>query len=112
MAPLHSANLWLKYEFTDPIMKGFSIGSGTRIASQSQGDPANDFQLPGYVTWNAMAAYKHKLQGGATVSAQINAYNLLDKRYYFGTDQVDGAQRFNIIPAAPVNIMGSIRLEY
>ena len=112
LAPLHSANLWLKYEFTDSIMKGFSIGSGTRIASQSQGDPANDFQLPGYVTWNAMAAYKHKLQGGATVSAQINAYNLLDKRYYFGTDQVDGAQRFNIIPAAPVNVMGSIRLEY
>ena len=97
---------------SDPLLKGFSIGSGTRIASQTQGDPANDFQMPGYVTWNAMAAYKHKLVGGSTLTAQLNAYNLLDKRYYFGADQVDGAQRFNIMPAAPMNFMGSLRLEF
>jgi iron complex outermembrane recepter protein len=111
LAPTHSANLWIKYEFTDEIFRGLSLGTGARIASQRQGNPANDFQLPGYVTWNAMVAYKHKV-GGSTLTAQLNAYNILDHRYYAGTDQFDGAQRFNIIPAAPVNFMGSLRLEY
>ena len=111
LAPEHSGNLWVKYEFTDPTLKGFSIGSGSRISSQTQGDPANDFQLPGYVTWNAMAAYKLKL-GHSTLTTQINAYNLLDHRYYFGADQRDAAQRYNIYPATPVNFMGSVRLEF
>ncbi len=112
LAPVHSANLWAKYEFTDATFRGLSFGSGLRVASSTQGDLANDFQLPGYVTWNMMASYKHKVGKGTTMTAQLNAYNILNHQYYYGADQVDGAQRFNIIPAAPVNFMGSLRLEY
>ncbi|MDD5033687.1 MAG: TonB-dependent receptor [Methylococcaceae bacterium] len=111
LAPKHSANLWIKYELTDGALKGLSFGTGARIVSQRQGDVQNDFQLPGYVTWNAMMGYKYKL-GDSTLTAQLNAYNLLDKRYYAGTDLVDGATRVNIIPGAPINFMGSVRLEY
>jgi outer membrane receptor protein involved in Fe transport len=58
-----------------------------------------------------MAAYKHKF-GDHTLTAQFNAYNILDHRYYAGTDLVDQSWRFNIIPAAPVNFMGSLRLDF
>ncbi len=109
--PRHSANIWVKYDFTDELFKGFSLGTGLRMATQTQGDPANDYQIPGYVIWNAMAAYKYKLKD-YTLTAQFNANNILDHKYYAGVDLVDQSYRFNIIPAAPANFMGSLRLEY
>lgn len=111
LAPVQSANLWAKYEFTDPTFKGLSFGSGLRVASQAQGDPANDFQIPGYVTWNMMVSYKRNI-GKNVLTAQLNANNILNHQYYYGVDQVDGSQRFNIIPAAPVNLMGTVKWEY
>lgn len=112
-APKHSANLWTKYDFNDePLLKGFSLGTGMRVVSQRQGDPQNSFQLPGYFTWDALAAYSFKV-GATKMTAQFNAYNLLDKRYFSGADTFDASQRFyGNIPGAPRSFMGSIRLEY
>jgi len=111
LVPRHSANVWVKFDFTDPMFKGLSLGTGVRMGTQTQGDPANDYQIPGYVVWNAMAAYKYKLKD-YTMTAQFNAYNMLDHRYFSGSDLADQSYRFNIFPAAPANFMGSLRFEY
>ncbi|WGS88388.1 TonB-dependent receptor [Methylomonas sp. UP202] len=111
-APRHSANVWLKYEFTDPAFAGLSLGSGIRVTSQRQGDPQNSYQLPGYATWDASAAYKFKV-GPTRMTAQLNAYNLLDKRYFTGADTFDASQRYyGNMPGAPISFIGSIKVEY
>lgn len=112
-AALHTANLWTKYEFTQDILKGFSLGSGVRIVGQRQGDVQNDFQLPGYATWDALAAYKIKTGAGYQLTAQFNAYNLLDKDYFYGANVYDGGGRlYGSVPGAPRSFIGSLRLEY
>ncbi|OAI30297.1 hypothetical protein A1356_21700 [Methylomonas koyamae] len=42
-------------------LAGLSLDSGIRVTSQRQGDPQNSYQLPGYATWDASAAYKFKV---------------------------------------------------
>lgn len=111
-APKHSANLWTKCAFNEYGLNGLSLGTGMRMVSQRQGDPQNSFQLPGYATWDALAAYTFKV-GATRMTAQFNAYNLLDKRYFSGADTFDASQRFyGNIPGAPRSFIGSIRLEF
>lgn len=104
--PKHGGSLWTTYQFT----KGFELGTGVFIASQRQANVANDWQLPGYVRWDAMAAYHWKV-GGSRLTAQVNVNNILDKRYFTYVDQF-GAPRFDAMPGMPLTVLGSLRLEY
>jgi len=55
-------------------------------------------------------AYKFKALGAKVATAQVNVNNLLDKTYFdYGGS---GGTRFNIYYGEPINIMGSLRLEY
>lgn len=99
--PDSSGSLWLSYDVTD----AFTVGSGAYIAGKRQGDAANSYQLPGYVRWDAMAAYKWRI-GGSALTAQVNINNLLDKTYY------TNAAGLHAFPGAPLTVLGSLRLEY
>ena len=109
--PENSGSLWAKYDFDGTPLEGFSLGSGIYLASQRQGDNANTVQLPGYGRWDAMAAYRFKV-GKTHLTTQLNVYNLLDKQYYKVTDVMDGNPRQRVIPAEPLTLIGSVRLEF
>ena len=111
-APLHSANIWTKYELQTGDLKGLGVGTGVRVVSQRQGDPQNDYQLSGFATWDALASYKFKV-GPTQLTAQFNAYNLLDKRYFTGANALDEAFRqYGNIPGMPRSFIGTIKIEY
>lgn len=105
-APKHSGSLWTTYE----IFEGLKLGTGIFLASQRQANIQNNWQLPGYVRWDAMAAYLWKV-GDSKITAQINVNNILDKRYFAFAD-VGGNPRFDAMPGEPLTVLGSLRLEY
>ncbi len=111
--PEHSGSLWLKYDIRHyQPLNGWQFGMGIFAAGLRQGDNENTFALPGYVRLDAFAAYRMKLRD-ARLTAQINARNILDKRYYESTDPNSNvAPRLGVYPGAPLTILGSLRLEY
>ncbi|NOU44206.1 MAG: TonB-dependent siderophore receptor, partial [Methyloglobulus sp.] len=115
-AALHSGSVWTTYEFDKVFgqdwLSGLSLGTGVFVVGQRQGDFENTFQLPGYVRWDASAAYKWDI-GKSRLTAQLNIRNLLDKRYFSGADTIDAYQRgYGNIPGEPITFMGLVKLEY
>ncbi|HRN81821.1 TonB-dependent siderophore receptor [Nitrosomonas europaea] len=113
LAPKHAGSVWLRYDVKKfAPLNGLSFGLGVFAAGKREGDVQNTFQLPGYARLDAFAAYRMKL-GPTRLTAQINARNILDKRYYESTDPDSNvAPRLGVYPGAPLTILGSLRLEY
>ena len=114
-AALHSGSFWTTYDFDSRFnssFAGLSLGTGVFIVGQRQGDVANSFQLPGYVRWDASAAYKWDI-GESRLTAQLNVRNILDKSYFSGANTFDGSPRgYGNIPGEPLTFLGSLKLEY
>jgi len=106
LAPEHSGSLWTTYEFQTGELQGLKFGTGMVGVGQRQGDAANDYQLPGYVTMNLMLGYGMKV-GPAKMTAQLNIDNLIDKTYYSGSNSA-----YQIQFGAPRTFLGSLRVEY
>ncbi len=106
LAPTHSGSIWNTYEFKTGDIRGLKFGAGIVAAGQRQGNPYNDYQLPGYATVNILASYSKNI-GKTKVTTQLNLDNLLDKTYYtsngFGNE---------VSVLAPRTFMGSVRVEY
>ena len=102
--PRHSGSLWLRYDPTE----SFSFGTGVYAASVRELNNSNTAQVPGYMRWDAMAAYHWKI-GGSKLSTQLNAYNLLDKGYYENVNQFNNTTAF---PGAPRTFIGTLRWEF
>ncbi|MES0808392.1 TonB-dependent siderophore receptor [Roseibium sp. SCPC15] len=80
--PEHLANLWGRYEFTEGRLNGLGLGLGVRYIGPST-DRTNEIEVPSTTLLDAMASYdfgavSNTLEG---VKLQVNASNLLDKRY-------------------------------
>ena len=80
--PEHLANIWGTYEFHDGPLNGLGLGLGVRYIGEST-DSDNSLTVPSATLFDAMAsydfgAYSDKFEG---VKLQVNATNLLDKRY-------------------------------
>lgn len=108
--PEHSGSAWLKYAFQDGTLQGLSLGVGTYLASARQGDNESSYQLPGYVRADAMASYLVKL-GDTRLTTQININNVFDKKYFFAGQPYNTSSAYNI-PADPLTVFGSLKLEY
>lgn len=78
LAPTNSGSLWNTYEFKSGDLKGLKFGAGVISASQRQGNPKNNYQLPGYATVNLLTSYSKNI-GKAKITTQFNVDNLLDK---------------------------------
>ena len=70
--PRHSGSLWAK---TQLIPEQLSAGAGVFVRSQRQGDNENTFQMPGYASVDAFAAYRGSV-GNTRFVAQLNVNNL------------------------------------
>ncbi len=105
-APKHQGSVWLKYDFNDGLLKGLSLGGGVYAAGRRYGDQANSYFDDAYARVDLMAAYKKKL-GDMTLTTQLNVNNVNDARYFAGLRRAA-----TNLPAEPLTVMGSIKLEY
>lgn len=111
-----SGSLWttydLKNQFAGHWFSGLNLGTGVFVVGERQGIIDNSFQLPGYVRWDASAAYKWQI-GKSRLTAQLNVRNILDQRYFAGADTYDQYSRgYGNIPGEPLTFLGSIKVEY
>jgi len=104
-APEHQGSVWLKYDFNYGPLKGFSLGGGVFAAGRRFGDQANSYFDDAYARVDLMAAYKKKL-GDTTLTTQVNINNVNDAQYF------NLRRRSSNMPAEPLTVMGSIKLEY
>ncbi|WP_446810773.1 TonB-dependent siderophore receptor [Methylomonas sp. 2BW1-5-20] len=103
--PRHGGNLWATYEIQKSDLQGWKFGAGSNIRGEVEGDNANSYQLPGYATLALMTGYSWKM-GPSTVTAQLNADNLLDKHYY------NTSNSNFIMQAAPRTFLGTLKVEF
>ena len=105
--PDHQGSLWAKYEI---VPERLEIGTGVFLVGRSLGvgDIGPTFDAPGYVRWDAFAAYHFNL-GGSRLTTQVNVNNILDKEYFSSTQFFGGGTLF---PGDPLTVLGSIRIEY
>jgi iron complex outermembrane recepter protein len=106
--PDNMGNVWIKYD-GDGALFGFSSAVGMSRVGVAQGDPANSFQMPAYTLLRGMLAYRFPV-GATHVTAQINADNLLDDRYFYGTTSF--TNRYSMTPGTPRSFLGSLRVEF
>ena len=112
-APTHSGSLFLTYQFKQYApLNGLRFGMGMFAMGERKGDIENTFILPGFVRLDAFASYTQTIFE-SRVTAQINITNLLDKKYYTGSDQFfDVPARLGVYPGAPLTAIGLLRIEF
>jgi catecholate siderophore receptor len=97
LTPKHSANLWL----TKDLGSGFTVGGGANAVGARAANPGNTVLLPGYVTADAMAAYRT-----ARYEIQFNVNNIFNTGYIISGH---GSSPNLSLPGAPRNVMLSLR---
>lgn len=97
LTPRHSGNLWV----TKSLGNGFGVGGGLNLVGARMADPANTVTLPGYVTADAMAWYRH-----GPFEAQLNFYNIFNQGYIVSGH---GSNANLNMPGAPRSVMATVR---
>ena len=80
-APVNTLSLWTTYDF----LTQWQVGTGVFYSSSRYGNNTNTSQVPGYVRWDLMGAYRLNRNMGI----QLNVQNVMDTTYY---DQVHPSQ--------------------
>ncbi|MBB5392764.1 MULTISPECIES: TonB-dependent siderophore receptor [unclassified Herbaspirillum] len=97
LTPKHSANLWL----TKDLGSGFTVGGGANAVGARFANPGNTVTLPGYVTADAMAAYRT-----AKYDIQLNIGNIFNTGYIVSGH---GTSPNLSLPGAPRNVALTLR---
>jgi len=96
-APRNASGSWIKYTFTQGVIKGFGISAGhTAIGTRNTLDPG--ITLPGYVVFNAGVHYKYN-----HCKFALNLNNITNKTYYTGA-----YNNVNKWPGTPRNFMANV----
>ena len=93
----NTANLWL----TKDLGHGVTVGGGANAVGSRFANPGNTVLLPGYVTADAMAAYR-----SGKYEVQLNLNNLGDTRYIVSGH---GSSPNLSLPGAPRNVALTLR---
>ena len=105
-APRNGGSAWLSYEFSNSLAHGLKFGTGVVARGAREGDNANDYELPGFVKWNAFAAYGWRV-AATQLSVQLNVDNLLNAHYF---ESLNGTR--TVMPAAPRLWIASFRVQF
>ncbi|NUU03255.1 TonB-dependent receptor [Herbaspirillum robiniae] len=97
LTPKHSANLWV----TKDLGSGFTVGGGANAIAARFANPGNTVTLPGYVTADAMAAYRT-----AKYDIQLNIGNIFNTNYIISGH---GSSPNLSLPGAPRNVALTLR---
>lgn len=105
ITPRHSVNLFTRYAFTSPALRGFSIGGGVsyRSAFYAQSG-ALRITSGDYALLNAQVGY----QINDRLSVNLGVDNLLDKTYY---EKVSGISRQNFY-GEPRRVTVALKARY
>jgi iron complex outermembrane receptor protein len=77
-APYNSGNLWVDYKLNEGALKGLHVGiGGVHVGDRTTF--IKGFNLPAYTIFDGVIGYRYQ-----QVNVNLNAYNLTDKRYYYG----------------------------
>jgi iron complex outermembrane receptor protein len=88
-------SFWATYNTAPEPLRGLKLGLGAIARGAREGDNGNDYSLPGFVRWNALAAYRWSA-GRTRLTLQLNVDNLFNKRYF---ESVSGT--YIVMPEAP-----------
>ncbi len=111
--PRNTGSVWSTYEVQNGDLQGLKFGGGVILRDSSEGccDRVAS-KIPGYATVDLLVGYSRKI-GDATVNAQLNINNLLDKRYFSGhTAFFDFGNGANVDFGQPRTFIGSINIQY
>ena len=123
--PRHLAHLWSTYEWQQGPLSGLKLGGGVTMHGSERptiwdGNLTHP-DIPAWHTFDLMASYGWRM-AGHKLTAQINATNIFDRRYYSdiqwaGFPSATDAQGntwagITAIYGAPRNVSGSIRVEF
>jgi len=103
MVPRASGRLWGAYRFTDGPMEGLVLGAGLYTASAQALNQANSVFTPGYLTFDARAAYTWRNYTVAVVGR-----NLANRQYYLPYPYLDG----RIMPAEGRTVFASLSAKF
>jgi len=103
-APRHGGSLWIEYK-PDRLLRGLKLGVGAVARGSREGDNANDYQLPGFVKYNLLAAYGWRM-ADTRVTVQLNMDNALNTRYF---ESIGGTH--TVMPGSPRRWLASVRAE-
>jgi catecholate siderophore receptor len=98
----NALNLWTEYYLT----RSWEIGGGVNWLSHRYADSAEMAYVPGYVVWNAMAAYRVT----DNLTLQLNGYNLFNRLYYDALYYTSASEN-HAIPGAGRSVALSVRLK-
>jgi iron complex outermembrane recepter protein len=108
--PRNKGTLWTTYEVQQGTYEGLKFGGGVNLTDRTYtGNP--NYSNPGYVTVDLLAGYSRKI-GDATVSAQLNVNNLLDKRYATFQSVTPEINSAFVAFGSPRTFMGQISVQY
>ncbi len=99
----NQATVWTTYEATDEL----KFGAGVNYLGERAADASGAAFIPGYVTFDAMAAYRFSKH----VSVQVNAYNLGD-RFYYSNAYYSSAVENHVVPGAGRTAMVALKVSY
>jgi iron complex outermembrane receptor protein len=98
--PEQSFSFWHTYEIQTGALQGLGAGMGLYYASEREATLPNTMDIPSY--WRTDASLFYRWQRW---KVQLNIKNLFDKKYYH-------SQGFFIIPQAPLNVLGTMEVEF
>lgn len=99
--PKNTASLWTTYEIQSGNLQGLGLGLGLLWVGEREARlPNNEVELPSYFRTDASLFYRRD-----RYEAAISVKNLFDEEYY-------NTQGFYITPAAPLTVLGTIRVNF
>lgn len=99
--PRNTASLWSTYEIQSGNLQGLGFGLGLIWVGEREAElPNTDVELPAYFRTDASLFYRRD-----NYEAAISVKNLFDEEYY-------NTQGFYITPAAPLTVLGTIRVNF
>jgi len=90
------ANVWGRYNFTIPMLKGLWLGAGFNYVGATQGNTANPYLVyPSYILWNSAIGYDW-MWNKTKLSLLGNFNNMTDKFYVPANQEVGLPRRFTV----------------
>ena len=88
----HTANLFVKYRFTEGPLKGFSLAGGPSYSGPRRGSASWPYYYDSALVFNLLASYGWE-RGGQHYSVDLSVKNVLDEKYYDSSSTTRGDPR-------------------
>lgn len=102
--PANSANVWMRYNFSQPGLRDLGVGIGIQYSSSKVPWFTRTFEVPGYTIMDMALFYT---PSKANMQLALNINNVLNTTYWIG------AQNYlRLFPGAPRNFMLSATYKF